>query len=269
MFVIVFLFGLVIGSFLNAVIYRLEANDSVFHGRSYCPKCKHTLSWHDLIPVVSFLFLRGTCRYCKGKISIQYPFVELATALVFVAIVNAEFLHVLILEILYVFVIASLLIVLFVYDLKHYMLPDKILIPAIFLAVGHQIGVFCVEYWSLIQNGTFEIGVLSQLANPFLAALGAVAFFFAIFAVSGGRAMGFGDVKLAGFMGLFLGWPNIMVALFAAFSVGAIVGLYLIFSKKKEMKSEVPFGPFLIGGTACAFFFGNAVVDWYLRLVLV
>ena len=125
------------GSFLNAAIYRMEKGENALKGRSYCPYCRHQLSWRDLIPLLSFALLGGRCRYCHKNISLQYPIVEIATALLFLLIFSAQggpapgwqFLN-----FFYLFAIASLLIVLFVYDLRHYILPDKILLPAIGLA---------------------------------------------------------------------------------------------------------------------------------------
>ncbi|HZX49790.1 MAG TPA: prepilin peptidase [Candidatus Paceibacterota bacterium] len=249
----VFIGGLLVGSFLNAVIYRLEKNESALKGRSYCPRCKHQLAWDDLIPLVSFALLGGRCRYCKGRISPQYPIVEIATALLFAAFFVLQTEHVFYL--LYLWVVTSLLIVLFVYDLRHYILPDKILLPAIGIVLGYRV----FEVWGL--GFAWD---LRFVVSGFAAAL----FFFAIFALSRGRAMGFGDVKLALCMGLFLGWPNIAVALFAAFFAGAVAGIALILFKKKGMKSEVPFGPFLIAGTFVALFWGKLIVDWYLDLLL-
>src|SRR3989344_6938491 len=118
---VVFGFGLGLWSFLNAVIYRLEKNESALKGRSYCPRCKHQLAWDDLIPLVSFALLGGRRRYCKGRISPQYPIVEIATALLFAALFVLQTEHVFYL--LYLWVVTSLLIVLFVYDLRHYILP--------------------------------------------------------------------------------------------------------------------------------------------------
>ena len=257
-----FIFGLIIGSFLNAVVYRLESGDSVLRGRSYCPHCKHTLGWQDLIPVVSFFLLRGQCRYCKEKISWQYPVVEIATASLFLLSFKFQVSNfnqissIEILNLFYLWAIAALLVVLFVYDLKHYILPDKIVFPAIGIVLAYRV----FEVWGL--GFAWDLGFV---VSGFAAAL----FFFAIFALSRGRAMGFGDVKLAAFMGLFLGWPNILVALFVAFFVGAIIGIGLMLLKKKGLKSEVPFGPFLIGGTFAALFFGDALVDWYLALGMI
>jgi prepilin signal peptidase PulO-like enzyme (type II secretory pathway) len=130
-----FVFGLCIGSFLNCLIYRLET-EKTLKGRSFCPHCKHTLSWKDLIPVFSFAILGGKCRYCKNKISWQYPAVELATALVFLAI----FAHTASpTNLLFLFYIAASLVAIFVYDLKHYLIPDKILIPAAIIALAYRI----------------------------------------------------------------------------------------------------------------------------------
>ena len=261
----VFAFGLAVGSFLNVVIYRLGKDESAFKGRSYCPHCKHQLAWKDLIPVASFLMLGGKCRYCGGRISLQYPLVELGTAMLFLLSFKFQVssfnqaLSIETLNIFYLWMIASLLVVLFVYDLKHYILPDKILLPAIGIVLAYRV----FEVWGLVrQSADWDLGfVVSGFA--------AAAFFLAIFALSKGRAMGLGDVKLAAFMGLFLGWPNILVALFAAFFSGALVGIALIILKKKAMRSEVPFGPFLIAATFVALFWGNALVNWYLDLMMV
>ena len=250
-----------IGSFLNVLIYRLEVGDSAFRGRSYCPHCKHALAWYDLIPLVSFVLLHRRCRYCKKSIAWQYPLVEASTAILFLLIFNHqslifdEFSSLLIFNLAYFWIVAASLIVLFVYDLKHYILPDKILIPIIGLALFYQIFI-----WILVW-------IPAPLVQSLLSALGAASFFFAVFAVSRGRAMGFGDVKLAAFMGLFLGWPNIFVALFAAFTLGGVVGTALILTKRKGMKSVVPFGPFLITGMFIALFWGKSIADWYWNVI--
>jgi len=252
----IFTFGLIIGSFLNCVIYRLETKKNFLKGRSFCPRCKHVLNWQDLAPIFSFLILIGKCRYCKKKISWQYPAVELATGLLFLLIFSAlggipslrdNFQT--IASFLYLLIISALLIVIFVFDLKNYIIPDKVLFPAIGL-------VFL-----------FRIFNFSSLPNFLLSAFFASLFFFAIFFFSKGLWMGFGDVKLAFFMGLFLGFPNILAALFLSFLFGAIIGLSLIFLRKKSLKSELPFGPFLILGTFIALFWGNSLINWYLSLL--
>jgi prepilin signal peptidase PulO-like enzyme (type II secretory pathway) len=241
----IFLFGLIMGSFLNAVIYRLDSGESIVKSRSHCPKCGHVLAWYELVPIFSFVIQGGKCRECKSNISWQYPLVELATAILFVLVLYHN------LPLLYTLTISSLLMVIFVYDLKHYIIPDKIIYPAILVS-----GIFV---W---QHATYNI------QYTIYAAIGASVFFAAMFFASRGKWMGFGDVKLAFFMGLFLGWPNILVGLFAAFMLGGIIGMGLIVCGKKTMKSQVPFGPFLVTGTFIAMFLGNKIMEWYLSLFI-
>lgn len=274
---IIFLLGLIVGSFLNAVIWRLQTGESVAKGRSYCPQCRHQLAWYDLIPVLSFILLRGKCRYCAKPI-LDHPFVELGTAMVFVlisteqlAISQGQFV-----SLLYLFTITSLLIVIFAYDLKHFLIPDKILFPAIGLAFAWKV----FEYFKFTgesarglvhfdaANMFFGFGIANPLISALFAALLGFGFFLAVFVVSRGRWMGFGDVKLALFMGLFLGWPNLLVALFIAFIVGAIIGIILISFRKKGLKSEVPFGPFLIFGTLAAFLWGDFLLQKYFEIIM-
>lgn len=268
---IVVLFGLVVGSFLNCVIYRLEISESLegrprrkafsfLRGRSYCPYCKHILSWQDLIPLLSFLILKGKCRYCKKPISLQYPLVELATGILFVLLLNYE-LRIMnyeilnpefILNSLFLILTSCFLIIIFVYDLKHFIILDKVIYSAIVV----------VFLYNLILNSQFIIH------NSIFAAFGAAIFFLIIILISKGRWMGLGDVKLAFFMGLLLGYPNILVALFLTFLIGAIIGIGLILAKKKTLKSKVSFGPFLVTGTFIALFWGEKIIQWYFNLIV-
>jgi len=229
-------------------------------GRSFCPHCKHTLGWQDLFPVFSFLLLGGKCRYCKAKISWQYPVVELATGIIFLVILKfAPVLAVMpgliwCLNVAFLFYIASSLILIFVYDLKHYLIPDIVLFPAIIITLIHD---FLYSY--------FTVHDYSYFINSLLAVVIASGFFLAIFLISKGKWMGFGDVKLAVLMGLLLGTWNVLVALFLAFFLGAIIGLTLMVLKGKSLKSEIPFGPFLITGTFIAMLYGNQIIQWYLN----
>ncbi|MFH1656845.1 MAG: prepilin peptidase [Candidatus Nealsonbacteria bacterium] len=273
-YLIIFIFGLVIGSFLNCVIYRLEKEHNL-KGRSFCPKCKHTLKWLDLIPFFSFVFLGGKCRYCKKKISWQYPIVEIATGLIFLLIFNFEF-RILngflisnfetifnfetLINFCFLLIIASFLIVIFVFDLKHFIIPDKIIYSLIGITFIKNFQFSIFNFQSI-----FNETILNYLISGF----GAGLFFLIIVLATKGKGMGIGDIKLGFFMGLFLGYPNILVALFLAFLIGAIIGVGLILMKKKKLKSEVPFGPFLITGTLIAFFWGQELINWYLNLILI
>src|SRR3989344_2468933 len=247
----IFIFGLIVGSFLNSVIYRLEQGQSFIKGRSFCPHCKHQLSWQDLIPVFSFLILKGRCRYCQKTISWQYPLVEFFTGILFILIFfyasNIPY------SIFYI-LISCFFIVIFVYDLKHYIIPDKVIYPAIVAAFLFRIWNF--GNWDLFGILNLVFGILPSL------------FFLAIIIFSQGKWMGLGDFKLAVLMGLFLGWPDIIVALFSAVFLGAIIGIGLIISKEKTLKSEVPFGPFLVFGTFLALFWGGKIINFYLNLFL-
>ncbi len=234
---IAFILGAIIGSFLNCVIYRMEVKKSFIKGRSFCPHCKKELQWYDLIPILSFLFLGGKCRYCKKDISIQYPLVELGTGLVFLLLSITEMA-------LLPFLVFPLLIVIFIYDLKHFIIPDSVIFPLIILS------------FFIHLKGDF---ILSGFFAGF--------FFFLFWLLSKGKWMGFGDVKLALFMGFFLGFPNIIVAMFTAFCSGAVIGLFLILFKNKKLRSEVPFAPFLIFGTFIGFFFGSYLVNFYFSLL--
>lgn len=245
----IFLFGLCAGSFLNCVIYLLESEKRTgLLGRSFCPHCGHILSWKDLIPVLSFLILKGKCRYCQKPISPQYPLVEIATGLLFLLIFNFQS----IITFFFLLSIVCFLVIIFVYDFKHYIIPDKVIYPAIGI-------VFLYQMIFNFQTPAFFNLILSGLA--------AAGFFLAIVLISRGKWMGLGDVKLAFLMGLLLGFPNILVALFLAFSIGAIIGTGLIIKGRKTLKSEVPFGPFLVIGTFLALFWGERIMKWYLSLL--
>ncbi|MCK4520855.1 prepilin peptidase [Candidatus Parcubacteria bacterium] len=271
-YIFVFIFGLTVGSFLNCVIYRLEKKESALKGRSYCPHCKHQLAWYDLIPVLSFIILKGKCRYCYKKISLQYPLVEIATASLFTFIFwhlsfgfdLEQFGTIWILDFLALFAITSFLIVIFVYDLKHYIIPDKVIFPAIAIVFLYKL--FEILNLEFVSDFGFRISDFKPLLYSLGIAFAASAFFLTIVLVTRGKGMGIGDIKLAFLMGLLLGWPNIFVALFLAFLIGAIIGIGLILARKKTLKSEVPFGPFLVTGTFIAMFYGNQIIGWYLNL---
>jgi len=250
----VFLLGLMVGSFLNAVIFRLYSNESISYKssfeRSHCPICKHELAWYDLIPVFSFIMLKAKCRYCGKPISWQYPLVEIATGFTFVFI----FQHFVgFFDLFYYLTLSCLLLVVFVYDLKHYIIPDKVTIALIFFVLYH--------FLYMLTSGQ---EIVQGLANHFLSAVGSFCFLGAIFLISKGRSMGFGDVKLAFFMGLSLGFPGILAAFFISFVLGGMVGCVLMLFHKKGLKSEIPFGPFLAFGTFAALFFGKELIEWYL-----
>lgn len=249
--IFVFLFGLAIGSFLNSVIYRLEQGGSIVRERSRCPQCRHTLSWYELVPLLSFVVQRGRCRACRGHISWQYPLVEIACAILFML----AFWHLPSFywrgELWFLWYALASLAVIFVVDLKQYIIPNRVLYPLIavtavwgWLGERYLPGVYL--WWS---------------------ALGVSGFFLMLFVVSRGTWIGFGDVKFGVFMGLFLGFPLVLVAFFLSYVTGALVSVALLLQKRASLKSQIPFGPFLIMGTLIAYFWGNEIIQWYLNIM--
>lgn len=217
------------------------------------------LSARDLIPLVSFFLLRGTCRFCKEKISLQYPIVEFATGMLFVLSVLAfahtgQELFPLLPLMLFLW---SALVVIFVYDLYHFLIPDKVLFPALGAAL-----VFQLILHSSVIDGQFSFAGWEFLLSVLLPGILAAAFFFALFFFSKGTAMGFGDVKFALLMGIFLGYPLIVPALFFAFITGGIIGVLQITLFHKGLRSHIPFGPFLVAGTMFAYLGQGTLFQW-------
>lgn len=263
-FIIVFLFGLAVGSFLNALIWRLHTGESILKGRSRCPKCKHVLGFWDLVPILSFLFQKGKCRYCREKISWQYPLVELVTAILFTIAYSMTFKFQLpifnkfsifnfqILELVKWWFVVAVMIVIFVFDLKYSLILDKAVYPAAVVAF-------------LMSPLLDERGVWHGIATALIAAAIGSGFFLLQYILSKGKWIGGGDIKMGGLMGLILGVKGLLVALFFAYIIGALVGLGLIALKRKTMKSQIPFGTFLAIGTIIAMFWGEGILRWYLK----
>ncbi len=239
--------GLIIGSFLNVVIYRYNTAQT-FGGRSACMSCQSKLHWYDLVPVFSFVALSGRCRTCKTKLSFQYPLVELATG-VFFAILFSKFQNLFFVDILsfsitygYYVILFSLLLVIAVYDLKHKIIPDTL---ALFFGVLSFIGIFFFEGNGINLHYPGITGLFSGLILALPFAL--------LWLVSSGRWMGLGDAKLMVGIGYLLGLSRGLAAVMIAFWIGAFVGILLLLLAKRGMKSELPFAPFLVLGTMISF----------------
>ncbi|MCJ7804855.1 prepilin peptidase [Patescibacteria group bacterium] len=242
---LIFIFGLLLGSFLNCLVYRLnEAKNwsQFFFGRSYCPKCKKKLAWFDNIPLLSFLFLKGKCRWCHSPISWRYPLVELATGILSVMVYyfSANSVANLIFNLIMIYALIGI----FLSDLLYRTIPDQIVYPAIVIAL----------LWLIVNNQWQSV----------LSGLGAALFFLLLVLLTRWQGMGLGDVKLAGLMGLILGFPKIIVALYLAFLTGALVGVILVLTKRKRLKSEISFGPFLAISTFMALFWGEKIWHFFL-----
>lgn len=242
-YIISFIFGTIVGSFLNVVVLRYNTGVSIARGRSFCFSCGHKLSWLELVPILSFLFQKGKCRNCESKISWQYPIVEFVTGLLFLAIFIKYGL--VLISLLIGFILVSVLLAITVYDVRQKIIPDGLVI--IFSVVSLINTIFFADtnlFWFLI-------------AGPLLALP-----LFLIWLFSKGKAMGLGDSKLVLGIGWFLGPVYGLSALVLAFWVGAVYGLFMMllaklnfFKIKLNYKSEVPFAPFLIIGFLLVFFF--------------
>lgn len=252
--VFVFLFGLCIGSFSNVLIYRMPLGINFAKGSSFCPKCEHELKWYDLFPLFSFLFLGGRCRYCKAKISPQYPVVEAVTGLLYLAaywfLCEGE----LRLSFLGFAAATTALIVIAFIDFKHQIIPDSMWITVL-------IGGVIVYADEIVRDGFNIKSLVNRLIGFFC-----VSIFLLLIGMLYKGGMGGGDIKLMAAAGFLLGWQNIILALMA----GALIGvIYLGITrslKKGDMKKAVPFGPHLAAGIFVAMYFGTPVLNWYTGL---
>lgn len=256
-----FLLGLTVGSFLNAAVFRIRFphQGSLVRERSHCPRCHTTLPWYDLIPLVSFLWLWRRCRFCHKPISWQYPAVEFATALLFafalhypspIGLTLPISLSSLILLIRWFSI--SVLLFLFVFDLRYGLLPDKVTIPAtVIVFVSWSVGQFFSSGFSPAWFLTYASAV----------AVGA-AFFALQYFLSRGAWVGGGDIRMGALVGAITGWPGVLLAFVASYFIGAATAIILVASGKKKLRGDtLPMGPFLAIGALVTMFFGDRIVE--------
>jgi leader peptidase (prepilin peptidase) / N-methyltransferase len=245
------LFGLLIGSFLNVVIWRVPRGESIVRPPSHCPSCDTEIAPHDNIPVLSWIILRGRCRHCGARISVRYPLVELGCAGLWIAM-GLRFGDSWVLPAYLVLV--SALLALSMIDLDTFLLPNKIVYP---LAVAL---VVLFGAAALLENAG------GDYLRALLGGLAAFAFFLTIHLLVP-RGMGFGDVKLSFCLGIALGWlswGSVFLGLFLGFLLGAVIGVILIATGLRTRRDHVPFGPFLAAGTVLAILVGQPLLDLYL-----
>jgi len=251
-YILVFVFGLSAGSFLNVWLWRIRENISIVRGRSICPHCRHQLAWYDNIPLISFFRLGRKCRHCQALISWQYPMVELVMGILFLFVacwhVGEEIFVTP--EMISEWVIIFFLVFIFIYDLKYKEILDVATIP---LAV--------IVYLLTIAMGWYT------WQNLLLGVVIGGGFFLLQYLISKGKWIGGGDIRLGVLMGAILGYPTIIFALGLAYVLGAVVSLFLIAIKKKTMGEETPFGTYLVAATFVAMFWGEQIVTWYLSLL--
>jgi leader peptidase (prepilin peptidase) / N-methyltransferase len=244
------LYGLVIGSFLNVVIWRVPRHESIVKPRSRCPVCETQIATRDNIPLVSWLILRGHCRHCNAPISIRYPLIEILTGVLFAA-VGARYAHTWALPAF--LVLTAALIAISAIDLEHFIIPNRIVYPVGFASV------ILLAFAALLGHDW------SSFERALLGAAAAFTFFFLLHLAAPG-GMGFGDVRLSFVLGLFLGWLGwayVFGGLFSGFLYGAVIGMLLIAFGKRGRRQHIPFGPFLAAGTMTFVLFGEQLVNWW------
>lgn len=276
-----FLFGLIFGSFANVILLRLNTGESIIVSGSRCFSCSRKLKWFELIPIFSFIALRARCRSCKSRISIQYPLVELGTGVLFVLLIwkllgfynlggSDSFGYWVLPDYLLLITHNSLLIthysflllawfflwVAALYDARHMILPDSLLLTAFLFGVGS----FAFACMSGTSCSLYGIGV--QFGAAFLAFL----FFFLLWFISQGKWMGFGDAKFAFALAPLFSYELLLVAMLLSFFIGSAVGIFLLIFQRAGLKTKVPFGPFLFAGALISFLAGHELFLWYMGL---
>lgn len=268
--IIVFLFGLSIGSFLNVCIYRLPRGSSIVRPRSFCPSCGVPIAWYDNIPLLSYLLLRGRCRHCDTPISPRYPLVELFTGIIFAAV----YLYIIDrrldpLAIPFYWYFVSSLIALSMIDWEHQIIPDVISYPL--LGAGLILSVLRPEFCGNSLLAGRILPHSSLLARSLLGSgLGILAGGGALWLIGllgkivfRKEALGRGDVNLMAAVGAWLGAGLTLLSIFLGAFLGAVVGLILIARRQAELGSKIPFGPYLAAGTVLSLFFGADLLRWY------
>lgn len=282
---LVFIFGLIVGSFLSVVFTRLEGTESktkksrrgpsghapqmtkaewrgIVTGRSRCDHCKRPIAWYDNIPLVSYMLLRGRCRHCHKPINYYHPILELSAGL---SVLAAYLAYGISWQFLVGGVFGVIMLLVFAYDLRHQIIPNAVVVPGIVLAL-----VAILYEFILFRDGqALAVGLWSTDPDSYLLGGGVLGLFFlALSVLSKGAWIGGGDIKLGTLIGLVLGWPAALVALVLAYFIGTLYAAVLLVSKQATLKTYVPFGPMLVLGYFVAAYYGADIVRWYQGLVI-
>jgi len=247
---IIFTIGLVIGSFSNVCIYRIPRNESLVWPGSHCPKCSKPIKFYDNIPLISYIILKGKCRNCGEPIPLQYPIVELATGLFYLALYLFYGLQ--LIALVYMMLCSVLIIISFI-DLKVEIIPDTISLP--FIVIGFVLSFF-LRYINPLDS---MLGIITGGGSLLLVAIFGSKLFKK-------EAMGGGDIKLAAMIGAFFGWKLTLLSLFLSFFLGSIIGIIVLAASKDKSNNIIPFGPFIALGAMISMFWGNAIIHWYLMI---
>lgn len=247
MYIIIFLLGVIIGSFLNVCIYRIPKGESIIFPSSHCTSCGTPLKWYDLIPIISFIIQKGKCRYCGEKISLQYPIVEFLNGILYLILYyNFDFN----LDFIFYGIIFSILIVIFFIDLYYQIIPNGLNILILISSITYK----------LLQFILYDMPL--NLINSLLGLIVSSGLFLLIIIISKG-GIGGGDLKLIGGLGFILGAEKIVLTIFLSFVLGAIISILLLLFKIKGMKDPIPFGPFICIASIITIFWGDNLLLWY------
>jgi leader peptidase (prepilin peptidase)/N-methyltransferase len=252
--IVFFVLGLIVGSFLNVCVYRLPRSTSIVSPPSACPRCNSPVKPWDNIPVISFLLLGGKCRNCGETISFRYPLIELLNGFLYCAVAASfeQGWHLLPICAL----VSSLIVITFI-DLDFQIIPDVITLP------GIVIGLLAASF-ILPDPFSHSHDYIVGFKNSLIGLLTGGGLFFLIAFLSKG-GMGGGDIKLMAMIGAFMGWKAIFLTTFIGSVTGSLAGIFLMIAKGRGRKSKIPFGPFLALGAVITLFFGNVIMDWYLK----
>lgn len=248
--IVLLIFGLAWGSFLNVVIYRIPRNLSLVRPPSSCPRCGSRIKFYDNIPVLSYLILKGKCRSCGASISLSYPLVELLTALSFLILYGHYSLS---LHFFASCLFASALIVLGFIDYFHQILPDEITLPGIFLAIGY----------SLFRT---DLNLRQSLIGAVIGAMLLLLIYFGYWLLRKKEGLGLGDITMMLFIGAYLGWARAILTLIIASVAGSLIGLFLVYVHKKDFQYSLPFGTILAPSAFFCLLWGERIITAYMSL---
>ena len=248
MSVFIFIIGTIIGSFLNVCIYRIPRKESIIFPSSHCPNCSTPLKWYELVPVFSFLVQGGKCRYCREKISLQYPLIELLNGFLYILAYQNFGLSI---DLIFYCSIISILVIISVIDYYTQTIPDSLVLVLLIISIIHKITLYLLY------------GTSPQILNSSLGLLISGGLFLLVAIISKG-GMGGGDIKLIAVLGFILGFRRIFLNIFISFVIGAIISIFLLAFKVKNRKDPIPFGPFLCIAFVITLFWGNELINWYL-----
>ena len=246
--ILVFILGLIVGSFSNVCIYRIPRNESIIYPASHCSNCRNGILVKDNIPLLSYILLKGRCRNCGDRISIQYPVVEFLTGLIYLIIYLIYGLSTQ--SLIYVILSSALVIIAFI-DLNEQVIPEVISLPGIIIGLTLS---FFVPYISFVNSALgIVIGGGIILVIRLTGSL-----------IFNKESMGIGDIELAAMIGAFLGWRYITISLFLGFFLGALTGIFLILLKIRNREDAIPFGPFIVLGSIITLLWGEKILTWYI-----